>query len=189
MARVEVILDAAGKAAVEFGTDDVGSTDIAHVAGVPIGSVYQYFPDKHSIYFGASSRYLGMVVDLAAKRLSEHAPKRWQDVVTTWVTAQADTMRTHGGMRVIWSGIHAKGMCVSRYRLSNAEVGALIRSMIAVSFPDQAAALDDHSLSMGIDAAEAMLSSAFRADKQGEAHALVLASSHMVEILKASIGR
>ena len=187
LARVEKILDAAERAAAEYGTDDVGSTDIAQVAGVPIGSVYQYFPDKFSIYFGATARYHGQVVELAASRLADHAPAHWHDVPTAWVNATADTLRARAGMRAIAAGVHPKGLCVGKYRPSHAEIGDAIREMMQDSFPDQAAAIDAHTMGLGIEVALGLLEFAFRSDGNGDTRSISMASQLMVATLKTAI--
>ena len=48
-ARVEKILTAATELIEQTGTDQLRMSEIAERAGVPIGSLYQYFPDKASI--------------------------------------------------------------------------------------------------------------------------------------------
>src|SRR5579859_4756507 len=47
--RVETILDAALELIVEFGAEDLAMREVARRAGVPISSVYQYFPSKTAI--------------------------------------------------------------------------------------------------------------------------------------------
>jgi len=46
---VQSILDVAENRLIELGYDELKMSDIAKLAGVPIGSVYQYFPNKTAI--------------------------------------------------------------------------------------------------------------------------------------------
>jgi AcrR family transcriptional regulator len=55
---VEAILDAVIKILKRDGADAVTTNRIAEVAGVSIGSVYQYFPDKRAIFEALHQRTL-----------------------------------------------------------------------------------------------------------------------------------
>src|SRR5690606_24725681 len=47
--RVERLLSVATEMIAETGSDAMRMTELAERAGVPIGSLYQYFPDKAAI--------------------------------------------------------------------------------------------------------------------------------------------
>jgi len=55
--RYERILDCAAALLVEKGSDALRMSDIVERAGVPFGSLYQYFPDKTAIIGTLAQRY------------------------------------------------------------------------------------------------------------------------------------
>lgn len=59
--RVDVILTAAAQLIAEKGVSGMKMTEIAAVAGVPIGSVYQYFPEKAAIVTALFDRHAVLV--------------------------------------------------------------------------------------------------------------------------------
>lgn len=56
--RVDLILDTAAELFVEVGYESVTTNGIAARAGISIGSLYQYFPDKDAILHALADRYL-----------------------------------------------------------------------------------------------------------------------------------
>ncbi len=73
---VEAIVEAAGRLLVEHGRAAVTTNAVAQRAWVSIGSVYQYFPNKDSIFSALQERHRGQVmplIRLALARLEDPA--------------------------------------------------------------------------------------------------------------------
>lgn len=56
--RVAALLDAAAEEFAERGFSAATTTNVAARAGVPIGSLYQWFPDKSALLYGLAERHL-----------------------------------------------------------------------------------------------------------------------------------
>ncbi|MGY6501008.1 MAG: TetR/AcrR family transcriptional regulator [Acidimicrobiales bacterium] len=56
--RVAALLDAAAEEFAELGFSAATTTGVAARAGVPIGSLYQWFSDKDALLFGLADRHL-----------------------------------------------------------------------------------------------------------------------------------
>src|SRR5271170_7705238 len=70
---VEAVLDAVIRILKRDGIRAITTNRIAEVAGVSIGSVYQYFPDKGSIFNALHQRHIDQVDRLIQRTLVEHA--------------------------------------------------------------------------------------------------------------------
>ena len=87
---METILDAVVLVLKRHGIDAVTTNRIAEVAGVSIGSVYQYFPDKRAIFDALHDRpveAIGRVIDGV---LVAHAASSLADFVRGLVEALVD---------------------------------------------------------------------------------------------------
>src|SRR5437773_55844 len=58
---VEIVLDAVVEVLKRDGVSAVTTNRIAEVAGVSIGSVYQYFPDKQAIFMALHARHVDQI--------------------------------------------------------------------------------------------------------------------------------
>ena len=76
---VEAIWEATIQVLLEVGPDRLTTTRVAERAGVSVGTLYQYFPNKHSLLFSVAERHLNRVAD-AVERACER--NRGQPVST-----------------------------------------------------------------------------------------------------------
>jgi AcrR family transcriptional regulator len=91
---VEAILDAVIRILKRQGLDAVTTNHIAEVAGVSIGSVYQYFPDKRAIFVALHRRHVEEIDRLVQKALLENATSTLdqltRSMIETMVNAHTD---------------------------------------------------------------------------------------------------
>src|SRR3954468_9196667 len=94
-ARLQRMLDAADALLATEGAAALTTTRVAEAAGVSVGSLYQYLPDKGAIVEALAGRYLaefeGLMEALAEE--ASAAPERWSDPVGRLLDAFAQRYR------------------------------------------------------------------------------------------------
>jgi AcrR family transcriptional regulator len=84
---VEAILDAVVRILKREGIEGVTTNRVAEVAGVSIGSVYQYFPDKRAIFGALHDRHADAIGQLVEATLVAHAASTFEELVRALVEA------------------------------------------------------------------------------------------------------
>ncbi|MEO9462407.1 MAG: TetR/AcrR family transcriptional regulator [Marinomonas sp.] len=76
--RIESILDATEAMLRRMAVDDITTSAVAKEAGIPVGTVYRYFPNIYAVYSAIFARFNQ---DAIAVLLEEEAGRvgRWQD--------------------------------------------------------------------------------------------------------------
>lgn len=82
---VEAILDAVARILKREGVGAVNTNRIAEVAGVSIGSVYQYFPDKRAILTALHQRHVDEIDRIVETKLVENANASLDDLIRAMV--------------------------------------------------------------------------------------------------------
>ncbi len=89
---VEVIFQATVQVLVELGLHQLTTTKVATRAGVSIGTLYQYFPNKSSLLAAALERHLAGIVEKVSQAcaLAKHQPLKVMaaSVVEAFVNAK-----------------------------------------------------------------------------------------------------
>src|SRR5580658_10672921 len=78
---VEAILDAVVRILKREGFAAITTNRIAEVAGVSIGSLYQYFPDKRAIFTALHQRHIDQIDRMVQTMLVEHAASSLEEFV------------------------------------------------------------------------------------------------------------
>ncbi len=87
---VEAILDAVTRILKREGVGAITTNHIAEVAGVSIGSVYQYFPDKRAIFVALHRRHVEEIDRVIQASLVEHAASSLDTLVRVLVEAMVN---------------------------------------------------------------------------------------------------
>jgi AcrR family transcriptional regulator len=87
---VSAVLDAVIRILKREGLHAVTTNRIAEVAGVSIGSLYQYFPDKRAIFEALHARHIEQIDRIMACKLVEHAASPLDDLISAMVEAMVE---------------------------------------------------------------------------------------------------
>jgi AcrR family transcriptional regulator len=104
VARVQRMLDAAQELVAEVGYDALTTTLIAERAGVSIGSLYQFFPDKQAVVRAVALRNLEVFSDRLAAMVRSRSMHTWWDVVSEVIDQYVDMHQKIPGFRAIRFG-------------------------------------------------------------------------------------
>ena len=99
VARVQRMLDACAELIDEVGYDGLSTTLLAERAGVAIGSVYQFFPDKRAIVQALSLRNVEAYLARLGERIPASELWHWVDGVDAAVDEYIELHRTVPGFR------------------------------------------------------------------------------------------
>ncbi len=89
-ATVEALLDATARVLTKVGYDRASTNRIAATAGVSVGSLYQYFPNKEALVAALVARHNREILQLVRDALEEVASLDLPAAVRAMVTAALD---------------------------------------------------------------------------------------------------
>jgi AcrR family transcriptional regulator len=184
VARVERMLDACATLVDEVGYEGLTTTLLAERAGVAIGSVYQFFPDKRAVVQALTQRNL----EAYLSRLTEQVASagngaHWWDGVETALDEYVRMHRTTPGFRTLHFGDVVDINLLDTSRDNNAVIAdhlaGLLVDRFAVPDTDQLR----FSLAVAVEAADALIKLAFRRDPTGEDRVVTEAKTLLREYL------
>jgi AcrR family transcriptional regulator len=167
-ARVERMLDACARILDEHGYDALTTTRIAHRAGVAIGSVYQFFPDKRAVAQALALRNLDLFGERVSQRLAAGGFADWTDTVGAIIEIYMEMHRTVPGFRELRFGDVADVYLLDSVSENNSVVAGRLRRLIVEIFAVADTPELARALAIAVEAGDAVLKLAFRRDPNGD---------------------
>ncbi|MCB0941801.1 MAG: TetR/AcrR family transcriptional regulator [Mycobacterium sp.] len=103
--RVERILDAAAAIVEDEVLDALKVIDIAKRAGVPLGTLYQFFARKDDIVYALAERFAQRFADVLESSLAGlDTDCEWHELLDLLLDAYTAYYRNEPALRELWSG-------------------------------------------------------------------------------------
>jgi AcrR family transcriptional regulator len=160
-ARVERMLEACANLIDEVGYDGVTTTLIAERAGVAVGSLYQFFPDKRAVVQALTTRNLDRFMGLIGQRLASANLGHWWDAVDLVFDAYIEMYRQVPGFTQIRFGDVVDLRLMDDQRDNNTVIADRLAGLLADQFTLPLADLR-LPISVSVEIADGILNLAFR---------------------------
>ncbi|WP_084960130.1 TetR/AcrR family transcriptional regulator [Thermoactinospora rubra] len=172
--RVERMLDECAALLDEVGYEALTTKEVARRAGVPIGTFYQFFPDKRGLVRALALRNLEAFLARVADRIAAIGPEHWTDLADLAIDEFVAMKRTTPGFGVVDFGevlptpggpaMPGTNHMLDAVRENNAIVADRLRELIGVPPGPET----DRALLVAVEATDAVLKLAFRARPDGD---------------------
>lgn len=185
-ARLRRVLDAADEVLATEGAGAFTTTRVAEVAGVPVGSVYRFFPDKQAIVEALAVRYWSDFEDLVAgaSELSSLA-----DPGAFVVDSLAAGFRARPGFLSLWYGGLRTEAVRDATRPARQAIAASIERILARHWPHASDVERTVAAQMVVLAGDGLLREAFRRDPRGDLALLEESKVMLRSYLVARLGQ
>lgn len=162
--RVEAILDAAAELLESLEPEAITVRALADGAGVPTGTLYQFFDDRDTVMRSLALRFLAAMPDVLEPVLG--SAKTWQETVDQVVDAYASMIRRHPAIRRLW----LSGTLDAATRAVERETDARIAARLGARLQEQAGSRqgDEHQWTTLVALIDGLLHLAFTSDALGD---------------------
>ena len=165
--RVERMLDACAELLDEIGYEGLSTTRIAERAGVAIGSVYQFFPDKRAITQELTRRNVEKFVSRVGRRFLEEDYRGWWEAVDAIIDEFVDMHRSVPGFRNLRFGDVVDLNLLDSDSDNNMVIAGRLRGLLLEEFGLADSQELDLAVLVAVEAGDAVLKLAFRRDPDG----------------------
>ncbi|HEX6359794.1 TetR/AcrR family transcriptional regulator [Actinophytocola sp.] len=159
--RVEQMLEACAALIDELGYDGVTTTLIAERAGVAVGSLYQFFPDKRAVVQALTKRHLDHFTKEIEGRLDWGNLEHWWDGVDTIIDIYVEMYRTIPGFSRVRFGDVIDIRFIEDGRDNNTVISEQIAHVVASKHDIPVESLF-RQITVASDIGDAILALAFR---------------------------
>lgn len=165
LARVEALLDAGAELLRDREPREVTVRDLAAAAGVPTGTLYQFFADKDAVLQALAVRFVAAMPSVLDEVLTDRG-EDWAETVGHIVDGYAAIVREHPAIRQLW----LSGSLDAATRRLERETDATIAARVGATLSRQAGSRGGTQAQWEVFAAlvNGLLIHAFTDDPQGD---------------------
>lgn len=168
LARVARMLDACAELIDQVGYDGLSTTMLAERAGVAIGSVYQFFPDKRAIVQSLTVRNLEAYLERLSARMGQGEFDHWWDAVDAGIDEYITMHREVPGFRILRFGDVIDVHLLDDERDNNAVIVDKLTELVADRFNLADRPNLRFALAIAVEAADGLIKMAFRRNPEGD---------------------
>jgi AcrR family transcriptional regulator len=166
--RIQRVLDAADQLLATGERNALETKRVAEAAGISVGSLYRWFPDKEAIAEAIALRYWQELADLVAGLADAAERETIDDLVGHTLDALAAGFRARPGFLALWFGGHRTERLRDATRPIREQVAQSVERMLAATYPDSTPELRVTVARMVVLLGDGLLREAFRLDPAGD---------------------
>jgi len=187
-ARVRRMLDACAELVDELGYDGLSTTLLAERAGVAIGSVYQFFPDKRAVVQAVTVRNLETYLQRIDRRLAEGDFAHWWEGVDAVIDEYVEMQRGTPGFRGLHFGDIVDTRLLDETRENNEVIVGKLRDLLIERFALTGGERLDFALAIAVETGDALIKLAFRRAPDGDPAVIDEAKALIRQYLAGYVG-
>ena len=189
VARVARMLDACAELVDEVGYEALTTTLLAERAGVAIGSIYQFFPDKRAVVQALTLRNLEAYLARMAERFREAPVGDWWDGVDAGIDEYIQMHRTVPGFRTLHFGDVVDVHLLDEEHDNNAVIALALSSLLVERLEAPPRPGLEFTLTIAVEIGDALIKLAFRRDPAGDPMVLAEARALIRDYLRREVGQ
>jgi len=188
VARVARMLDACAELVDEMGYEALTTTLLAERAGVAIGSIYQFFPDKRAVVQALTLRNLEAFLERLAARFADAEFGHWWDGVDAGIDEYIAMHREVPGFRTLHFGDVVDVHLLDEDKDNNTVIASALSALLVDKLAMPSGPDLDFALMIAVETADALIKLAFRRDPTGDARVLAEAKQLIRDYLQGHVG-
>lgn len=183
------MLDACAELVDEVGYEGLSTTMLAERAGVAIGSVYQFFPDKRAIVQALTLRNIDAYLERLSERLTTQSFAYWWEAVDAGIDEYIAMHREMPGFRTLHFGDVVDLHLLDPERANNTIIAERLAGLLVEHFGAAAGPRFTFVLTIAVETADALTKLAFRRDPDGDRAVLAEAKALIREYLHRQVNQ
>jgi AcrR family transcriptional regulator len=134
--RFELILRTGRAQLARVGVDGFTFDAVAAAAEIPVGSIYQFFPNKHALICELSARDTDALAAALARAATQFPSDDWQADVDRLIDHLADLWRSEPGRRHVWLAMQSTALTRSLAAEQTGQITDQVVPLVAALLPD-----------------------------------------------------